>query len=73
MVLQNKLGNIMNEFELFFKKLNIPVADLPNNYNPDDYAKQINQSANADTEISYSVSTKLEGNREIELSTIVYP
>ncbi len=65
----------MNEFELFFRELNIPIDKLPDNYTPDGFAHQLFKSTNTNAEISYSISTnsKKDINDNNILPTIVYP
>lgn len=66
------IGDVMNEFELFFKELNIPIVDLPSNYTPDDYAQQLIKPENTEAEVSYSVSTKIDAESDSALSKIIY-
>ena len=65
----------MNEFELLFRELNIPIDKLPDNYTPDGFAQQLFKSANANAEISYSISTdsKKDVNDNNASLTIIYP
>lgn len=62
----------MNQFELIFKELNIPIVDLPRNYTPDDFAQQLTKPVNTENEISYSVSTKSDNDSDKSLSNIIY-
>lgn len=54
----------MNEFELLFSALNIEIKDLPNNYTPDEYGKQLINDSCFETEIVYSVSTQTNANTD---------
>ena len=66
------IGDFMNQFELIFKELNIPIVDLPSNYTPDDFAQQLTKPVNTENEISYSVSTKSDNDSDKSLSNIIY-
>lgn len=49
----------MNEYELLFRQLKIEADPLPDNYSPDEYGYQLIKDFQPHTEVSYSISTKL--------------
>ena len=44
-------------YELVYRKLNVPVTPLPFNYSPDEYGKALLSSATNNTGVSYASST----------------
>ena len=49
----------MNEYELLFRQLKIEADPLPDNYSPDEYGYELIKDFQPHTEVSYSISTKL--------------
>lgn len=56
-------------FEEIYKDLGIKTKDLPPNYDPDTYARQLMKDVAKGQDVSYAVSTTLISDKEEPLET----
>ena len=60
----NKLKGeeIMTDYEKTFESLGIPIGELPKNYTPDEFAKEMLKDFPKPSGVSYSTQTNINTN-----------